>query len=367
MIPSNDLTSKISSLEGFADEIRRTTENERQSIELQAHAITTTTPRHLFRQKMPVLANFARVYDAFVSKYGLKGNIPDRSHFSVYVKYIRGIAAHYGNDPSQVTLLLGDVVKDHNVQAKENEEHRNKRHAVAHYFLGLTESNFGNYEKAIEEFQQAIDFEWTPKDVLSRLVAAEAAAFADRTTDAKNYLQDVEKIISDQEKQSENEGKKLSIIFRRYSYRATLIRANMAIISGHFDEAEKMLRLINDPHEYYALATLAQLLNKQKPTSEEAKMLFEEAYLSIRDLGDLNSVTEVRSKILLLLVAGMSSQFAEGYEAMMDEHFLEAENLLASLPDRGGEPCTVFSPLTKKMYLRAQSKIISIACVVGLF
>ena len=56
----------------------------------------------------------------------------------------------------------------------------------------------------------------------------------------------------------------------------------------------------------------------------------------------------MRSKILLLLVAGMSAKYTEGYTAMAEEHLTEAENLLSALPERDGQPCTIFSPLSKR-------------------
>lgn len=138
--------------------------------------------------------------------------------------------------------------------------------------------------------------------------------------------------------------------FRHHGYRATLIRANIAITSGReqWEAAIALLRSVADPHEYYASATLAQILRKQDPASRQAQELFQNSYLAIRDLGHLQAVVEVRSKILLLLVAGMCAQYTAGYTAMAEEHLVEAEGLLASLPERDGQPCTVFSTLSKR-------------------
>jgi len=344
------LNGKIQDLEGFAADVRRTNENERQAIELRAREITKATPRHLIRQQVAKFVEFARLYDAFRGRQGSTENPGDDSGFSIYVRYVRGIAAHYTNDPALLTSLLNAVVSDKRVQAGEEAVHRNKRHVVAYYFLGLTESNFGNYDGAIEAFQHAIDLEGEPKDVLSRLVAAEAAAFASRTVEASRYLDEVEGILSELRKQHDNANNSFPFAFRRHGYRAALIRANMAIRSGKSqrDRAVELLRSVGDANEYYVLATLAQVLAKSDPQSREAKALFEKAYRSIQNLSHLTAVVETRSRILLLLVAGMCSQHADERGSMTDEHFAEAQSLLSALPDRNGQPCTVFSVLSKR-------------------
>lgn len=345
------LNAKISNLEGFADGVRRTVENEQQTLERRALSITKTTPRHLFRQRAALLSELAREYESFIAKQGLGESVSgDGTGFSVYVSYIRGIAAHYANDPKVVTPHLTRVAADMTVQPGEDDVQRDKRRAVAYYFLGLTESNFGNYSGAVEAFQHAIDLERTPKDVLSRLVAAEAAALGNRVIDAHGYLQQVDEIIQELREQHEAAKTQLPISFRRHGYRATLIRANIAITAGReqWDTAVALLSTVSDPHEYFASATLAQLLLKGDPASKEAHELFENAYRAIRDLGHLHTVAEVRSRILLLLVAGMSARYTAGYTAMMEEHLVEAEGLLPSLPERDGQSCTVYSPLSKR-------------------
>jgi tetratricopeptide (TPR) repeat protein len=345
------LNGKIRDLEGFADDIRRTVENERRAIEQRAIRLTKTTPRHLFRERGAELAELAREHDAFVAKQGL-ADVPskDGAHFSVYVSYIRGIAAHYANDPKRATAQLERVAVDASVQPGEEPTHCNKRRAVAYYFLGVTESNFGAYLRAIEAFQRAIDLESSPKDVLSRLVAAEAAAFESRAVDANAYLEQVDNILLEVRQQHEAAKRPLPSSFKRQGIRAALIRANIAIAGGRdsWDAAERLLRSVSEPHEYYASATLGQILERRNPGSTEARSCFEQAYLAIRDLGHLHAVSEVRSKILLLQVAGMSARYTHGYTAMAEEHLAEAESLVASLPERDGQFCTVFSILAKR-------------------
>lgn len=297
------------------------------------------------------MAEFAREHDSYINKYGVPSVTPNGgAGFSIYIAYVRGVAAHYGNDPQTLDTLLTKVAENADPQPGEAPENRDKRRVVAYYFLGLSESNFANYEKAIEHFQHAIDLERTPKDVLSRLVAAEAAAIGNRVVEAQTYLDQVDEILKDIKGQYVNAKKQVPSAFRKLGYRAMLIRANIAIARGNdgWSEAIDMLRTIKDPHEYYSTATLAQLLISRDSASAEARNIFREAYMSIRDLGHLHSVSEVRSKILLLLVAGLCAQYSEGYTGMMEEHFAEAEGLLGSLPKRGQQTCSVFSPISKR-------------------
>jgi hypothetical protein len=345
------LNSKMSTLEGFAAGVKRTVENEQHAIERRALVITRETPRHLFRQKSGLLLDFARDYDAFINKQDpTDGQLGKGIEFGVYVSYVRGIAAHFGNDPKTLTSHLTKVVGSNDIQPDEEPGHRDKRRTVAHYYLGLTESNFGTYDVAVEHFQHAIELETTPKDILSRLVAAEACAFAGRTVDANNYLTEIENVLKEIQNQHAKVGKQVPVAFRRHGYRATLIRANMEINAGceHWDSAFRLLTSIKDPHEYYALATLGQLSHKRAPEAAESRGMFQKAYAAIRDLGHLQTISEVRSKILLLLVAGMCAQYTEGYTGMTEEHLSEAEGLLGSLPSRDGQICTVFSAVSKR-------------------
>jgi hypothetical protein len=68
----------------------------------------------------------------------------------------------------------------------------------------------------------------------------------------------------------------------------------------------------------------------------------------IRNLNHLVEVTELRSKILLLLVAGMCARYSTGFEGMWEHHLESASGLLRKLPKRGTVSCTVFSPFSKR-------------------
>ena|ERR1051326_5086484 len=82
---------------------------------------------------------------------------------------------------------------------------------------------------------------------------------------------------------------------------------------------------------------------------EDAKRLFHEAYESIERSGDLLTVTEVRIKILLLMVAGMCGKHgSESVKLRAENHLLSADSLRESLPKIGTEICTVFSHLSKR-------------------
>jgi tetratricopeptide (TPR) repeat protein len=345
------LNGKIGTLEGFAAGVRRTVENERHALERRALNITRETPRHLFRLRLSLFLDFARDYDAFTAKQEPdEGRQGEGLGFSVYVSYVRAIAAHFGNDPKTLASHMASVVGSNDIQPGEEATHRDKRRIVAHYYLGLTESNFGNYDKSMEHFQNALEMETTPKDILSRLAASEACVLAGKIVDANNYLKEIESVLKALQDLFAEAKKQVPISFRRLGYRATLIRANIAISAGReeWETAVRLLSSIKDPHEYYAIATLGQIYSKQSPESAQGKEKFQSAYMAIRDLGHLQTISEVRSKILLLLVAAMCAQHADGYTGMTEEHLTEAESMLASLPSRDGQTCTVFSPVSKR-------------------
>jgi hypothetical protein len=102
-----------------------------------------------------------------------------------------------------------------------------------------------------------------------------------------------------------------------------------------------------DPQYYYATATLAQV-NVGKSDPDSAQKLFREAYETIERSGDLLIVTEARSKILLLMVAGMSCKHGLKEEKRSEEYLDRADGLRGSLPKIGSQVCTVFSTLSKR-------------------
>ena len=98
---------------------------------------------------------------------------------------------------------------------------------------------------------------------------------------------------------------------------------------------------------YYATATLAQVY-ADRGNLDIANELFQKAYQTIERSGDLITVTEVRIKILLLMVAGMCCKHGLEDEKRSEEHLSKADALLDNLPKIDSQPCTVFSTLSKR-------------------
>jgi hypothetical protein len=102
------LANEIAGLKTDAAEVKRTRENERVSIEDTA-ATLSLTPRHQFRHRLRSFEQFAQQYDSFRARHGS----PDGDVFLGFksgVSYVRGISAHYFNDPATATAHLMRVV-----------------------------------------------------------------------------------------------------------------------------------------------------------------------------------------------------------------------------------------------------------------
>jgi hypothetical protein len=114
------------------------------------------------------------------------------------------------------------------------------------------------------------------------------------------------------------------------------------------EEARKLLEPVHkdDPLYYYATATLGQIYMAQN--DPRAKQLFQEAYTTIEHSNDLITMTEVRVKIHLLMVAGMCCRQGLVDEKRSEEHLDRADALLNSLPKIGSNEWSVFSNLSKK-------------------
>ena len=138
----------------------------------------------------------------------------------------------------------------------------------------------------------------------------------------------------------------------RLRSRAVLIEANMEIIRREGDwqgQTQQWLDQVHteDPQYYYVTATLAQVHHTQGDR-DRARELFSEAYATIQQLGHLITVTEARTKILLLMTAGMCCKHDPEKARWAEGHLDRATDLLGSLPRRGHQICTVFSTLSKQ-------------------
>jgi hypothetical protein len=177
------LTTEIVGLKRVGAEVQRTQDNEKASIEKTAGRLSLL-PRHQFRHKLRSFEQFAQQYEGFRSRYGSDDGDPFLG-FSPVVSYVRGTAAHYFNDPTNATLHFEKIVS---TPLDKRDDGDRKRRIIVLYLLGLTESNFESYEAADSCFKNSLDLETkpaegeklisAPPDLLTRVVAAEAAAMA---------------------------------------------------------------------------------------------------------------------------------------------------------------------------------------------
>lgn len=303
------------------------------------------TGRQGFRSKINELNSFAAKVEKFEAELEpLEG---EKGSFSPSVDYIRGIAAHFANEPERAKKYLLQVVGLHQPEPGEPVVDYNRRVANAYYYLGLIESNFGNYRNAIDYFDNAKRLDPVGQDFLTKVLTADTYVMNKEFDKAMPFITEVEKGLEEIELR---EGRLRSSDQRLLS-RTALIRASIAIIkrqANWHEEAQRILESVDDkdPLYYYATATLAQVYAAQSDTNH-AQDLFREAYQTIERSDDLNRVTEVRIRILLLMVAGMCCKHGLKDEKRSEEHLDTADSLRDSLPKIGDKVCTVFSPLGK--------------------
>jgi hypothetical protein len=350
-------TEEIAGLKMVAAEVRRTKENEQASIEETALRLSLS-PRHQFRHRLRAFEHFTQQYELFCSRYASPDGDPFLG-FTPAVSYVRGIAAHYANDPMTATTHLTRVVEE------VDDVGQRKRFIVAFYLLGLTESNFECYEKADEYFKNALGLEEKPPDgerlmnippdLLTRVVAAEAAATRGDPVLSIRYLEDIEKALIKIGQECELANIELPTSLRRLGDRATLVRVNLKVCAGSVEYSgaikllEEMTR-IPDHTEYYARVTLAQLLSTTRADDNLATQTFKDAYTAIQMLGHLvpENITEIRSRVLLLMTAALAARWGLHDKAMAEEHLNEAAALAQQLPKRSSQTCSVFSTLSKR-------------------
>lgn len=335
--------SRFTSLERFYRNFQTTIKIAREAIEETASRLAHTS-RHDFRQMTSELNSFAEQFERFKTDFEA---IEEEPHlqFSTRVPYIRGIAAHYANQPEIVKQYLTDVVGIRQPELGETEVDWRRRVANSYYYLGLTESNFGYEQNAIRYFENANKLDLQNRDFLTRIVTAEAYIMINDFKKAMQFITEVEKGLYSIKRQIGH----LRNVDLRLRSRATLMRANIAIMArkGNWRKtAQEILRSVHndDPQYYYATVALAQI--GLDDDSIKAQRLFGESYEEIERSGHLLTVTEVRVKILLLMVAGICCKHGLRDERRSDEYLDKAEALLGSLPKLGPKVCTVFSALS---------------------
>ncbi len=341
------IEGKFGKLEEFLQKYQATIQRDRERIEHQALQ-TAKVSRHDFRKMPNQLKSFAHDLDKFKAESEPMETLPAR--FTARVPYIRGIAAHYDNQPEKAKECLDEVVSASVKEDKEDGTAFDRRCANAYYYLGVIESNFGRYNEALIKFKKANELDPLQKDFLTRIVIAEACLMDNDLPGAEEYLKAVEEAV-DSERNLPIKPPNFIQHLRLY-HRATLLRANMAIISrpaAWRKDAEEYLNKVHvaEPLYYFATATLGQIAQHHGEAAQ-AQQLLKEAYESIKDSGDLATVTEARSLILLLLLAGICSKHGTMDLGRANDYFAKAEGLCPTLPRLGSDVCTVFSPLSKR-------------------
>jgi tetratricopeptide (TPR) repeat protein len=353
---ADSLQHDLDSINAFLDEVRERNRlqdeiiaQERQEIESKANQLAGTA-RHDFRDRVGDLTGLARRFDTFKSQFE-RMEKPART-FSDRVLYIRGIAAHYDNDPTQALQYLEQVTQP--AEGIDREQRSVvKRIANAYYYQGITHSNFGHLDQAKDCFDRAIapdahgQDSLTRNDFLTRVVYAEALAMSAQPEETYPKLARPTGIITDIERRPTKKAAE-----QRLRSRALLIIANIHVLNNRLTDAARPLAVVmnDDPDYYYATLTLAQVL--ARTGSPDAAARFREAYDAILKSNHLYLVTEARSKALLHMAAALCLR-QMGDSRHSDEQVEAARALLPGLPvlttgSTGAEPCTVFSVLSKR-------------------
>ncbi|RJP54674.1 MAG: hypothetical protein C4557_02595 [Anaerolineaceae bacterium] len=340
----NDVANKFERLDNFYQSFQSNIRRLRTELEQEALQLARLG-RHDFRGKSNELNDFTRSFDQFMSGY--KSVEEGGNPFTARVPYIRGIAAHYSNQPEIAEEFLKQVVSRESPEPGEELVAYNRRKANSYYYLGLNGSNFGRYEDAIKYFEAANSLDSDSRDFLTKAVIVEAYVMSGDFLSAGKVLTDVDTRMQEIEQLV---GKLRNSEFRLKS-RVALIKANILILKGMDDwksEAKALLLPVHeaDPSYYYITATLAQLSHLQGD-KQLAKELFQDVYDTILTLADIHTIREARSKILLLMIAGMAAKYI-GHEKQSKDYLDQAVDLCGSLPTIDSQICTVFSTLTKR-------------------
>jgi tetratricopeptide (TPR) repeat protein len=329
------INSKMQGLLKFRNDFDEIIRKQRHEIETNAENLASTS-RYGFRPLAQRLESFARQVDVFTEQY----QPMDQKELSVKAHYIRGVAAHYANDPENVKSHLQKVVQ---ALPDETDKYYSRRRGNSYYYLGVTESNF--MEDPADSFHEALTSDPTG-DFLTRVAAAEALAMRGDTDAARTASEEIAAQISEKYPP----GKTVPSFHRRLKSRAILVQANVEILESNANYQEKVHDLLEpvlkeDPRYYYAIVTFAQVGTERQPDSAEASFL--RAYKSILTSDDLPTVTEVRSAVLLRMTAGLCCRQTEDLPDA-EVHLEKADQLLEMLPSMNSVPCTVFSVLSKQ-------------------
>jgi tetratricopeptide (TPR) repeat protein len=316
-------------------------EKKQQSIEDLALELSKIG-RHKFKSKTNQLEKFSNNFDQFDAYFLPIDDIA--LNFSSYVHFVRGIAAHYGNESDIALAHLKKVISAPNPE-NVDEVSRKRLIATAYYYLGLIESNFGNLQDSIAYFDQGNKLMSPHVDLFTKIVTAEAYVFNNEFSEAKELIDAVTKELDAEEKV--NGDNKSYLVGDRN--RATLIKANMLIMLHPSKWQETVQQLLNPLYEkdssfHFAGVTLAQSYDALG-NKELAEKYFRESYKPIRITSGLH--TEMRSRILFFMTAGLASKYIS--EESESKFYLDqASSSCGLLPTLENRACTVFSTLTKR-------------------
>ena len=314
------------------------------------------TGRHDFKNKHAELVAVRNRFEEFKRNHRI--NYPVDDSYCARLLYLSGIADHYSNDPSaaedslqRVISFGGPVPAKKGEQGQQDQEAEqqgayNARIAISNYFLGVIALNCGDFQRAIDCLNEALKQEErsNKRDLLTRLVLAEAHASDSNTTEAEKLLNEVEKESLKMQDRGIDVGTS-----RRHCSRARLMLANSIIQQQQVDwqaRARELLQKISkdDPAYYYATYTLAQTY---PPTAQEAKELYLKAHDALRKPGELKTEGETRSNILQHMVAAICAYHGSEDKQECERLLGFAAGLVGKLPKSHQRECTVFSPLTK--------------------
>lgn len=341
----SELKTQVESFTKVINRLEKGIESQRQRLESTAETLALTS-RHDFKKpaKIQLLNEFAGNFDNFQMQY-------QEEEFSSQCMYILGIAAAFDNKFKNIRNYLNQVVNVERERAEIDDASR-KRLANAYYYLGINHSNLGELDDAVRFLEKAQELDQVCTDVLTPLVMAEVYVMSGQYEKAKELLHNVEgrlDILKDKQGRLLNHQ-------RRLHSRAYLIRSNIAFIEKGPDweehtkqNAEAACRY--DPSYYYALSSRGQIIKHLGKGTEisDAEKLFVEAYSMIQETGDLHFVKEIRTRILLLMVAAICCKHGNNRDEQTVSDYLDEARLLRNdLPKIDDRRCTVFSPLNKQ-------------------
>ena len=126
----DDVANKFERLDNFYQRFQSNIRRLRNELEIEAIQLAGKG-RHDFRGISVRLNDFARRFDRFMSDY--KGVEEQEHTFTAHVPYIRGIAAHYSNQPEKAELFLKQVVSRETPEPGEESLAFNRRKANSYY------------------------------------------------------------------------------------------------------------------------------------------------------------------------------------------------------------------------------------------